>query len=143
FIGDAILAIFPVGLDPREACQNAVRAAEEALAALGELNDERVSEAPLEIGIALHLGEVMYGNIGSRERLDFTVISSAVNETCRLEALCKTLHTPLTLSETFARELRGEEVFDLGEHALKGVKAKAHVFTLSRFRPPARAPAVG
>jgi adenylate cyclase len=135
FIGDAILAIFPIALDPSTACQNALRAAEEALAALQGLNDERAPRSPLAIGVALHVGEVMYGNIGSRERLDFTVISSSVNETCRMEALCKVLRTPLTLSETFVNALTGEEVFDLGEHDLKGVNAKARVFTLGRYRP--------
>ncbi len=90
---------------------------------------------PLTIGVALHLGEVMYGNIGSRERLDFTVISAAVNEACRLEALCKVLKTPLTMSEDFVRALQGEDVLDLGEHVLKGVKAKARVFTLGRYGP--------
>jgi class 3 adenylate cyclase len=63
------------------------------------------------------------------------VISSSVNETCRLEALCKVLKTPLTLSEAFVRALGGENVVDLGEHELKGVKAKARVFTLERYRP--------
>jgi adenylate cyclase len=135
FIGDAILAIFPVGADAGAACQNALRAAETALAALRELNTERAAEDDLAIGVALHLGQVMYGNIGSRERLDFTVISSSVNETCRLEALCKVLRTPLTMSEGFATALHGEDVVDLGAHELKGVKAKVRVFTLGGYRP--------
>lgn len=135
FIGDAILAIFPVSLDASAACQNALRAAEEALAALQALNEERAPRAPLAIGVALHLGQVMYGNIGSKERLDFTVISSAVNETCRMGALCKALKTPLTLSETFVRALDGEDICDLGEHHLKGVKATARLFTPGRYRP--------
>jgi len=140
FVGDAILAIFPVAGDASTACRNALRAAEEALTALRDLNGERPAEAPLAMGVALHLGEVMYGNIGSRERLDFTVISSSVNETCRLEALCKELDTPLTMSESFVSALEGEDVIDLGEHALKGVKAKARVFTLRRYRHPAAVP---
>lgn len=140
FIGDAILAIFPLGVDPSASCKSALRAAEEALAALQRLNEERAAESPVQIGVALHVGEVMYGNIGSRERLDFTVISSCVNETCRLEALCKPLRTPLTLSEAFVSALEGEDIIDLGEHDLKGVKAKARVFTLERYRPAASAP---
>ena len=144
FIGDAILAIFPlpVGDDASAACRNALHAAEEALAALAALNQEPGAEDPLTIGVALHLGEVMYGNIGSKERLDFTVISSAVNETCRLEALCKVLKTPLAMSEGFVAHiphsgaLPDETVIDLGSHALKGVKAKLRVFTLGRYRPP-------
>ncbi len=136
FVGDAILAIFPIGQDVAHACRQALRAAEDGLAALAQLNEERAPEDPLAMGVALHLGEVMYGNIGSRERLDFTVISSSVNETCRLEALCKPLRTPLTMSEAFVRALEGESVVDLGLHDLKGVSAKARVFTLERFCSP-------
>ena len=65
----------------------------------------------------------MYGNIGARGRLDFTVISSSVNEACRLEALCKPLAIPLTLSEVFVQTARPETAVDLGEHTLKGVRA--------------------
>jgi adenylate cyclase len=133
FIGDAILAIFPTADDPRGACRRALQAATEALDALAALN--RTSAEKLSIGIALHLGSVMYGNVGARRRLDFTVISSSVNEASRLEALCKPLGTPLTLSERFAHEVTGEEVADLGEHALKGVKTPLRVFTLARYRP--------
>jgi adenylate cyclase len=135
FIGDAILAIFPISADASVACQNALRAAEEALVAMQELNEERAPRGPLAIGVALHLGQVMYGNIGSRERLDFTVISSSVNETCRLEALCKVLNTPLTLSEPFVRALEGEDIHDLGEYELKGVQSKVRVFTPGQYRP--------
>jgi adenylate cyclase len=135
FIGDAVMAIFPVGDDAAVACGNALLAAREGLAAISELNAERAGGERLSIGVALHLGEVMYGNIGSSERLDFTVISSSVNETSRLESLCKVLGTPLTLSEAFVRALPAEEFVDLGEHALKGVKAKLRVFTPRAFAP--------
>lgn len=135
FIGDAILAIFPVADDPRGACQSALTAAERALSSLDDVNKGRPGEPDLNIGIALHLGEVMYGNIGSRERLDFTVISSSVNETSRLEGLCKTLGTRLTMSETFVNSISRTDVVDLGEQDLKGVSAKQRVFTLAHFRP--------
>jgi adenylate cyclase len=74
----------------------------------------------------------MYGNIGASDRLDFTVISSAVNEASRLESLCKDLRTPLALSAAFlaAAQVTSEEAVDLGEHAVKGVSAPLHVFTL-------------
>jgi adenylate cyclase len=75
----------------------------------------------------------MYGNIGARDRLDFTVISSSVNEASRLESLCKQLATPLALSATFAEAAEVADVVDLGEHALKGVKAKLRVFTPRSF----------
>jgi adenylate cyclase len=134
FIGDAVLAIFPVGDDPMAACRRALAAAEEAFAAIEEKNRERVGrgEPAVSIGVALHRGEVMYGNIGARDRLDFTVISSAVNEASRLEGLCKQLGTHLALSESFRRTaaLPAADLVDLGEHALKGVKARVRVFTL-------------
>jgi len=126
FIGDAVLAIFPVVGDPGAACRDALAAAEDALAALAARS--------LDVGIALHLGQVMYGNIGARDRLDFTVISSSVNEASRLEALCKSLATPLALSEAFVNAARPDGVVDLGVHALKGVRAPLRVFTLARLR---------
>ncbi|MEW5851543.1 MAG: adenylate/guanylate cyclase domain-containing protein [Myxococcota bacterium] len=133
FIGDAILAIFPVGEPgPGQACDDALRAAREALEALAALNRERATEAqpPLAIGVALHLGEVMYGNIGARERLDFTVIGASVNEVCRLESLCKPLGTPLIISEALAERCSVTDLVDLGAHALKGVSTPRRVFGL-------------
>jgi adenylate cyclase len=137
FIGDAILAIFPVADDAQRACQSALMAAEEALSSLRGLNAERHTrgEVPLSIGVALHVGQVMYGNIGARGRLDFTVISSAVNEACRLESLCKPLKVPLTLSEAFVQMARPETVVELGQHTLKGVRAPIRVFTLKGHLP--------
>jgi adenylate cyclase len=123
------MAIFPVGDDAPAACRGALSAARQALAAMASLGERRGGR-PLEIGVALHLGDVMYGNIGSKERLDFTVISSAVNEASRLESLCKVLGTSLTLSEAFVQAVPDVEVVDLGAQALKGVKAKVRVFTL-------------
>ena len=123
FIGDAVLAIFPVGGDARSACRRALDAAVAALAAIDRLGDD------ISIGVALHRGQVMYGNIGAKDRLDFTVISSAVNEASRLEGLCKRLATPLALSEAFVGAAGLENVLDLGSHELKGVSAPLHVFT--------------
>jgi len=135
FIGDAIMAIFPIGDDARAACESALQAAEDGLAALEQLNRERDAEPVLSIGIALHVGDVMYGNVGSRERLDFTVISSAVNETSRLEGLCKSLKTPLLLSQAFVSAVDRQDVVDLAEQELKGVSTRLRVFTLARLRP--------
>ncbi len=70
----------------------------------------------------------MYGNIGARDRLDFTVISSSVNEASRLEGLCKKLGTSLGLSEAFASTAEVDGVGDLGAHELKGVAAPLRVF---------------
>ena len=139
FVGDAVLAIFPVDAarDARSACRSALVAAEEALSTLDALSSERVTAggAPLRVGVALHLGQVMYGNIGARDRLDFTVISSSVNEACRLEALCKPLGTPLTLSEAFVTAAEAQGVVDLGAHELKGVARQVRVYSLARYRP--------
>lgn len=120
FIGDAVLAIFPLGDDPRRACREALAAAEEGLAKL---------PGDIHVGVALHRGTVMYGNIGARNRLDFTVISSAVNEASRLESLCKDLDTSLALSETFVQTAALEDAVDLGAHSLKGVSSQLRVFT--------------
>lgn len=132
FIGDAQLAIFPVNNgDDRAAAERALVAAGNALAALDRVNAEgRFAGMTLEVGIALHLGDVMYGNIGGADRLDFTVIGAAVNEVCRLEALCKPLHARLVCSEALVAAA-GEAGFeDRGAHALKGVATPARVFTV-------------
>jgi adenylate cyclase len=136
FIGDAVLAIFPVGDDARGACRRALAAAEQAFASLAHVNEARSSrgEEPLAVGIALHRGPVMYGNIGASDRLDFTVISSCVNEASRLESLCKQLQTPLALSAAFVATAQVDDPVDLGEHALKGVRAPLRVFTLPKPR---------
>jgi adenylate cyclase len=135
FVGDAVLAIFPTAGDAARACGAALVAAEDALAALAALNEERAARGrpPLAIGVALHVGPVMYGNIGARDRLDFTVISAAVNEACRLEGLCKVLGTPLAMSEAFVAAAAPVDAVDLGRHALKGVDAPVRVLTLARL----------
>lgn len=127
FIGDAVLAIFPIESDPGDACRRALAAAEEGLAAL------QTFSADVGVGLALHVGEVMYGNIGAPGRLDFTVIGAAVNETCRVESLCKTLDVPLLMTATFAAACGDIPVVSLGRHALKGVKEPVEIRTLSRL----------
>jgi adenylate cyclase len=89
FIGDAMLAIFPLETD--QACRRALQAALDARAAMAELNRERSGrgEEALGFGIALHAGDVMYGNIGAANRLDFTVVGPAVNLATRLEGRCR------------------------------------------------------
>lgn len=132
FIGDAVLAIFPLGDDPARACNDALAAAEAAFTALAALNRDRAT--PIAIGVGLHRGEVLYGNVGARDRLDFTVISAAVNEASRLESLCKKLGTSLAMSEAFARTAGVADTVDLGAQELKGVKAPLRVLTLARYR---------
>ncbi len=131
FIGDAALAIFPVGAEPgadlSDAATRAVEAAREALARMEKLNAGR--QVALRFGIGLHLGDVLYGNIGTRSRIEFTVIGAAANEAARVEALCKTLGTPLVVSEQVARHTR-HAWRALGSHALRGVEEPLALFTL-------------
>jgi adenylate cyclase len=132
FIGDGVLAIFPVaGEVPRGACEAALRAVAAARAGMAHLDDARRQEglSPLPFGAALHLGEMLWGNIGAADRLDFTAIGPAVNLVSRLEGLCRTLGKAVLVSGTFAAETTTPLV-PLGEHALRGIAAPCAVFTL-------------
>lgn len=132
FIGDAMLAIFRVSQGgPADACTRALAAAEQALDGVARLDTGQGER--LRIGVALHLGQVMYGNLGARERLDFTVIGAAVNEVCRIEALCKELGNPLLMTAAFRQHI-GKPTVSAGSFALKGVGGEREVFTLA---PPA------
>ena len=134
FIGDAILAIFPItdGMSPRKACCAAIDAAREALEGLGRLNKARRAEGqpPLRCGIALHKGDVMYGNIGAPGRLDFTVIGPAVNLVTRIEDMTRELDPPIVFSHKVA-ERCGCPHRSLGRHAFKGIAGEREVFTLA------------
>lgn len=136
FIGDAMLAIFPINTQPGDACRRALIAAEAAIDRLANLkvSSDGRDLPPLRIGVALHVGEVMYGNIGAEARLDFTAIGASVNEVCRVESLCKPLQVPLLVTEAFARDLGSAELISLGAHPLKGVSRPPEVFTLKRFQ---------
>ena len=127
FIGDAALAIFPVGEDPGPACAAALAAAREALARMDKLNKNRAR--PLRFGIGLHLGELTYGNVGTPTRIEFTVVGAAANEAARIESLCKHLQVDLLVSERVARALPGGWK-SLGSHTLRGVGDKMELFTL-------------
>jgi adenylate cyclase len=129
FMGDGMLALFP--LERADACARALAAAEGAVAGMAELNARRAprGEAALGFGIALHAGEVMYGNIGAPDRLDFTVIGRAVNQAARIEKLCRDLDRHVLISADFAR-ISGASLVSLGRHVLPGVAEPAEVFTL-------------
>jgi len=128
FIGDAALAIFPIGNEPAAvACANALAAAQESMSRMEKLNATRAT--PLRFGIGLHLGIVLYGNIGTSSRIEFTVIGAAANEAARIESLCKTLKVDLLISEPVARHL-AEAPRSLGRHALRGVGEPIELFTL-------------
>ena len=104
FIGDGLLAIFSLGSDA-ECCAASLTAAEKALRRVDALTLQRQSTGlPISrFYIALHLGEVMYGNIGAQNRLDFTVVGPAVNEVARIESMCRSLDQSLVISQAFAR----------------------------------------
>ena len=135
FIGDAVLAVFPAGDDPGGACTRALAAAEQGIAGLKVVSDASVAtQGPaLELGIALHFGEVFYGNIGAARRLDFTVIGAAVNEVSRVEPLCKVLHTPLLVTDAFRALVPAAPLVSKGSHALRGASQPRELFTLPEF----------
>ncbi|MGF1594948.1 MAG: adenylate/guanylate cyclase domain-containing protein [Kiloniellaceae bacterium] len=142
FIGDAILAVFPIaekrGGETCGACAASMAAAREALAAAQRLSAERQSagKAAFRCGIALHVGDVMYGNIGAAGRLDFTVIGPAVNLVSRIEGLSRGLELPLVFSADFAARWGGP-ARSLGRHPLKGFAEPQEVFTPAEAAPPA------
>ncbi len=133
FMGDGLLAIFPLS-DP-DAGPKLLAAITEALLALAELDVacRDKGQPALAYGIGVHVGDVMYGNIGSRQRLDFTVIGPAVNVTARLEALTKELGRPILLSGAFVdmADCR-DRVEWLGSHPLRGLGEPVDVFAYPR-----------
>jgi adenylate cyclase len=137
FIGDAMLAIFPMqdDLDRDRKCHIALRAAQEAFDALDALNEIRASagKPPLRVGIGLHAGSVSYGNIGAvlgnSARLDFTAIGPAVNLASRIEGLCKGLNRPLLASKAFASPC-GSMLVPLGKFDLAGFPEPQDIYGL-------------
>jgi adenylate cyclase len=137
FIGDGLLAIFPIS--PRgaqsasDAALSAVRAARQGMA---QLDEERISAGlpPLAFGVGLHLGAVMYGNIGAPDRLDFTAIGPAVNMASRIEGLCRSLNCPVLISEAVATRC-SQELARIGNHSVRGVEGSVALFTLPELAP--------
>jgi adenylate cyclase len=131
FIGDGALAIFPVTGTRREACEAALRAIAAARAGMAHLDNHREAQGlpPLPFGVALHLGEILWGNIGAADRLDFTAIGPAVNLVSRLEGLCRPLGHSVLISGAVASETTAALV-PLGRHQLRGIAAPCEVFTL-------------
>lgn len=131
FIGDGLLAIFPLGKGRSlaEVGAAAVRASREAMEALTTLNAARASrgDAALAFGVALHVGEVAYGNIGGAGRLDFTAIGPAVNLASRIEGLTGKLGKPVLLSGALAAALSSRSP-SAGTFELKGVAGTTEVF---------------
>ncbi len=121
FIGDGLLAIFPAETphEARRAAENALAAARETLAGVAARPTPE-GQSPLRLVVALHFGEVTYGNIGSVDRVDFTVIGPAVNLVSRIEAIAKSRDLPLIVSDDFARAL-ADELPSLGAFELRGL----------------------
>ena len=113
------------------ACTAALVAATDAINSLAAVNARRrrAGEPEIRFGVGLHMGEVIYGNVGAPDRLDFTVIGVAVNRTARIEDLTKPLGRTLLMSAEFARHVDAPTV-SLGHHPMKGVKDPQEVFGL-------------
>ncbi len=129
FIGDAVLAIFVDPEDEPRAARRALTAATVFLDAVAALNaDRKESRKPeLACGVALHFGDVFYGNVGSPDRLDFTVIGPAVNLASRIEGLTRELGRPLLVSAPFVA-LHGGAFDNLGDFALKGIAERHAIY---------------
>ena len=130
-MGDGLLAIFPFDGTPRQAADAALDAATEGLGRIARLDEHRaaVGQAVFHAGIGLHLGEVVFGNVGAADRLDFTVIGPAVNLTARLESLTKRLDRPLLVSRDFAATC-GRRLVSLGFHPVRGIAVPEEVYGL-------------
>jgi adenylate cyclase len=132
-MGDGVLAIFTAE-DRGRACDAALTAALAARHSVAAVNQRRATKGlPItDIYLALHVGEVFYGNIGSKDRLDFTVVGPAVNEVSRIAALCRSVDQPLLVSSAFAAAL-GEaksRLVSVGRYALRGVGRPQDLYTL-------------
>lgn len=131
FLGDGFLAVYPCGRhkDPSKvACQSAYAAVQQAQARMAELNSERQGKGlgPVRYGIGLHIGNVMFGNVGLKDRLTFSAFGSAVNEVERLQSLTKKYSSEIVASHAFAGYCGGDWV-TLGEEKLRGVRQKVTV----------------
>lgn len=138
YMGDGMLAIFPLGDgDTAAACATALRAARSAAESLAAVSRQRLEAGRPEAraGIALHVGTVLYGNIGAEDRLDFTVIGRAVNWASRIESLSGGLGEPILTSSVFA-DFCGEPLRSVGTHRLRGVAEPQEVFAPAEPPPP-------
>lgn len=132
-IGDGTLAIF-TSEDRGRACEAALAAAANARRGVAEANLDRgaLGLPVTEIYLGLHIGDVFYGNIGSKERLDFTVIGPAVNEVSRIAAMCRSVEQPLLVSTAFASAMGDarSRLISVGRYALRGVQRPQELFTI-------------
>lgn len=130
FLGDGFLALFGAPLDAADAAHQAVGAAREMLDAMGHIN--AASDWPLRIGIGIHFGEVVAGNIGSPRRKEYTVIGDTVNFASRLEALNKEFDSQLLISDAVREALGndGDDAVSLGEVPIRGYEQPMMIWQL-------------
>lgn len=141
FIGDGLLAVFSRG-SFAETCKGALAAEAEARQRVAELNARRAADGlpTTRFYLGLHVGEVFYGNIGSVDRLDFTVVGPAVNETSRIAAMCRSLDQRVLISSAFTAaspECQGQ-VVSVGRYALRGVSRPQELYTIDPDYQPTR-----
>ena len=135
-IGDGTLAIF-TATTAEEACRSSIAAHNLLQEQLARLNQRRAQDhLPItDVYVGLHSGEVFYGNIGSDERLDFTVVGPAVNEVARIAAMCRSAERNVLLSQAFADAMASKHrLVSVGRYALRGVERPQELFTLDPFR---------
>ncbi|MGQ3028501.1 MAG: adenylate/guanylate cyclase domain-containing protein [Ferrovibrionaceae bacterium] len=133
-IGDGVLAIFKAD-DPADACRAALQAEADMRRRLRDLNERRRAEGrPVtQVYLGLHIGDVLYGNVGSNDRLDFTVVGPAVNEVSRIASMCRSVDRGVVLSSDFAAatpDPEREHLVSVGRYALRGVGRAQELFTL-------------
>jgi adenylate cyclase len=138
FIGDGVLSMFPIDdrNDEASAAASSLAAAELAMKNINQLNNHAPDNLigikgwqPLQSGIALHLGEIFFGNVGAPERLDFTVIGRAVNEVSRVETLTKELNRSILITEPVAH-LLNRELENMGSHQLRGLSGHITLYSV-------------
>jgi len=133
-IGDGTLAIFKAD-DPAAACRAALAAAADLRQRIATLNERRATAGrPVTSAyLGLHIGDVFYGNVGSEDRLDFTVVGPAVNEVARIAAMCRSVDRGILLSSEFVASMDEAERWQfvsVGRYALRGVGRAKELFTL-------------
>jgi adenylate cyclase len=138
-VGDGVLAIFKAD-DPAQACRCALAAERDMRMRVAALNERRAAEGhPVtSVYLGLHIGDVFYGNIGSEERLDFTVVGPTVNEASRIATMCGSVDRDVVVSADFVAAVAPSERKDLvsvGRFALRGIARAQELFTIDRPGP--------
>ena len=130
FLGDGFMAVFGAPLDDSDPCRNAVDASQVVLSRVAEMNSAQ-KIPPTRLGIGLHLGVAITGNVGGGDRKEYTVIGDVVNVAARIEQATKQFHAQLLISEDVAKSLEGPTGEDLGPVELKGQVRPIRLFKLA------------